>query len=61
MMSSPNLLIVAALAASTLVLTLAGSRTAAAQRLARLRQAQEKWAETMDREARARRGPSCIR
>ncbi|MBV8315101.1 MAG: hypothetical protein JOZ53_09195 [Planctomycetaceae bacterium] len=48
-MSSLNLLIVAALAASTVVLTPVGSRTAAARRLARLWQAQETWAEAMDR------------
>ena len=48
-MSSPNLLIVAALAASTLVLTLIGVRSAEECRLARLWRVQQAWAEIMDR------------
>jgi len=48
-MSSLNLLIVAALAASALVRTLIGVRSAEECRLARLWRAQEEWAETLDR------------
>jgi hypothetical protein len=44
------LLLVASLAASTVVLTLAVRRGAAARRLVRLRLAQERWAAAMDRE-----------
>ncbi|MBV8611377.1 MAG: hypothetical protein JO034_28535 [Singulisphaera sp.] len=46
-MSSLNLLIVAALAASALALTLVAPRRS--RRLARLRAAQEQWAEMIDR------------
>jgi len=48
-MSSLNLLIVATLAASTVVLTLIGARSAEECRLARLRAAQVRWAAMMDR------------
>jgi len=46
-MSSLNPLIVAALAASALALTRVAPRRS--RRLARLRAAQERWAETLDR------------
>ena len=46
-MSSLNLLIVAAFAASTFVLTMVAPRRS--RRLVRLRAAQERWAETLDR------------
>ena len=47
LMSSLNLLIVAAFAASTFVLTMVAPRRS--RRLVRLRAAQERWAETLDR------------
>ena len=49
MMLSLKLMIAAALFASTVVLTLIDARSAKEYRLARLWQAQETWAETMDR------------
>jgi len=48
-MLSLKLMIVAALFASTVVLTLIGARSAEECRLARLRRAQSKWAEMTDR------------